>query len=218
MVLDPKKPGPIPKEALEFFKAKGLKPAFSYRDVWAQEHRRAFTVAKILEADLLKDVQDSLSDALEAGTPFKAWAGKIKDTFDASGWSQYGTEAQEPQRLRTIYDTNLRMARAEGQWERAERTKDALPYFEFNLGPSVKHRPEHEELEGLVLRVDDPWWEKNSPPLDYGCKCFLIQLSAGAAESLGIDDAPNEDYSANGFGYAKGGRDDGLDSALEDVE
>jgi uncharacterized protein with gpF-like domain len=79
-----KSPGPIPKEALAYFKAKKLRPEFSYLDVWREEHTIAFTVAKVLERDLLADVQTSLERALEEGVPFKQWAKDIKPTLDQS--------------------------------------------------------------------------------------------------------------------------------------
>ena len=36
----------IPKQALDYLKKKKLHPAFSYKDVWNEEHSTAFTVAK----------------------------------------------------------------------------------------------------------------------------------------------------------------------------
>jgi hypothetical protein len=34
----------IPKEALAYLKNKKLRPGFSYKDVWHEEHATAFTV------------------------------------------------------------------------------------------------------------------------------------------------------------------------------
>ena len=50
------RPGPVPREALDFFRAKGWKVGFDYRDVWRQEHATAFTVAKVMRADVLLDI------------------------------------------------------------------------------------------------------------------------------------------------------------------
>lgn len=192
MLKLPQDAGPPPEEALEFFKAKELRPAFSYRDVWRQEHDTAFTVAKVLERDLLADIQKSLADALANGTTFEAWAQGIRGTFEQSGWADYGTEAQTPRRLKTIFDTNMRMARAVGQEERIQRTKRALPYLAYELGPSRVHRDEHVGWEGTVLPVDDPWWQTHSPPLGYGCRCWRRQLTRSQAEELGISEPPEE--------------------------
>lgn len=193
MPLKPPRPasGVPPKEALDFFRAKKVKPGFGYQDVWQQEHATAFTVAKVLEKSLLLDIQESLTAALEQGTPFNEWAEGIRETFDESGWSDYGEEEETPRRLKTVYDTNMRMARAVGQAERVQRTKRALPYLEYNLGPSKVHREQHEEWEGLVLPVDDPFWESHYPPSGYGCKCWVRQVTRGEAEKLGVDEAPD---------------------------
>jgi hypothetical protein len=50
-------PGPVPKEAIKFLEGKGLKPAFSYLEVWKEEHETAFTVAKIMENDILSEAK-----------------------------------------------------------------------------------------------------------------------------------------------------------------
>src|SRR5208283_3892162 len=106
--------GPIPKEAIAWLKSKGVKPAESWQDTWSQEYRHAFYVARMMEKDLLKDVQDGLDDALENGVPFREWAKdpQVRETFDKSGWADYEGEAEEnPSRLRVVFDTNCRTAR-----------------------------------------------------------------------------------------------------------
>lgn len=194
-VKKPQAAGVPPKEALEYFKGKGLKPAFSYRDVWKEEHRYAFTVAKVLEKDLLKDVRDSITKALAEGIPFEQWKQEVKPTLDQSGWAAYGTERTEPFRLKIIYQTNMRVARAAGQWERAQKTKAALPNFEYNLGPSEHHRPEHEAWDGLVLPIDDPFWDEHNPPNGWGCKCWLRQIGRRETDDLGgLSEAPETNY------------------------
>ena len=161
-------PGPVPVEALAYFKAKKLKVGFDHRAVWAEEHAAAFTVAKVTELDVLADMKAAVETALEEGRTFREFQQVAGMILERSGWTNYGTEAQKPQRLMTIFDTNMRVARACGQWQRAERTKDAMPYFQYNLGPSRVHREEHVAWEGTLLPIDDPWFDDHSPPLDYG--------------------------------------------------
>lgn len=187
-------PGVVPREALRYLKAKALRPAFSYLDVWKQEHASAFTVAKVLEQDLLADVQRSLRKALAEGTTFETWAQGIKGTLDKSGWSDHVSERQQPRRLYTIFNTNMRVARAVGQWDRIQRTKVTHPYLEYNLGPSEHHRAEHEAWDGLVLPADHPWWQEHFPPNGWGCKCWVRQVSKAEGLELGLDDAPETEY------------------------
>jgi SPP1 gp7 family putative phage head morphogenesis protein len=186
--------GPIPKEAIAFLAGKDIKPAASWKDAWAKEYHYAFYVAKMVERDLLADVQDSLVKAIEDGQTFRDWSKGIKDTFDKSGWSDYNGEAEDnPQRLRIVYDTNLRTARAAGQWERQNRVSDVLTHAQFNLGPRRVHTETCQDLDGLVLRADDPFWDTHSPPLHFGCGSGMRFMTTQEAESLGVDVAPEDD-------------------------
>lgn len=187
------RPGPPPKEAAEFFEEKGLKVGFDYRDVWKEEHNYAFTIAKVVERDVLNDVKGLLERALVEGLTFKEFQANVKPMLDRSGWTNYNTATPEVQRLKTIYQTNTRMARGVGQWQRIERTKKTLPYLVYKLGPSRVHRPEHVALEGTTLPVEDPFWDYAMPPNGYGCRCHVIQITKRRAEAQGVSETPDPD-------------------------
>jgi len=187
-----KSPGPVPKEALEFFQAKGLKVGFDYRDVWREEHSAAFTIAKVMEINVLAYMRGVIERAIEEGTTFRDFVKTVEDIMDKSGWSNYGRGRKPKSRLRTIYDTNMRTARAAGQWQRIERTKVILPFLVYELGPSVNHRVQHEAWEGTTLPVDDAWWNDHAPPGGYGCKCNLRQVGTREVERKGgVSDRPS---------------------------
>lgn len=190
----PPKAGPIPKEALLYFKKKKLKPGFKYTDVWQEEHRLAFTVAKLMELDVLEVVRRSIEKALEDGTPLEEWKKQVEPRLEESGWRAHVSDKAKPSRLRTIYETNMRVARANGQHDRIQRTKKLLPYLVYELGPSKKHRDEHKAWAGLILPVDDDFWKEHYPPNDYGCKCRVRQITKREADKNGgPDEAPDED-------------------------
>ncbi|MDF5005676.1 phage minor head protein [Vibrio parahaemolyticus] len=186
----------VPKEALDWFKRKGIEPGFDYRDVWRQEHSNAFTVAKMLNADLLTDVKAIVEQAIEEGQTFEQFRDILKPLLVKSGWwgiqemvdplsgdskpVQLGSEG----RLKTIYKTNMRTARAAGQWERVERTKRAMPYLLYQLGPSMEHRVDHVKWKDTLLPVDDAWWNNHMPPNGWGCKCWIRQVSQYEADRL----------------------------------
>ncbi|WP_417880442.1 phage minor head protein [Vibrio sp.] len=179
----------VPTDVLNWFKKKGIEPSFDYKDVWKQEHTNAFTVAKMLNADLLVDVKTLVEDAIEQGQTFAQFRDILKPLLVKSGWwgiqemddpltketktVQLGSEG----RIKTIYRTNMRTARAAGQWERIERTKRAMPYLLYQLGPSIEHRVDHVKWKDLLLPVDDEWWQQHMPPNGWGCKCWIRQVS-----------------------------------------
>ena len=187
-----KPPGPIPKEALAFFKAKELKPAFDYRTVWAEEHRAAFSIARVMETDVLEFMKGEVERALKEGVTFKDFADTVKDRLDRSGWADYGNGKGSKARLRVIYESNMRTARAAGQWQRIERTKDTLPYLEYALGPSARHREQHALWAGTILPVGHPFWDDHMTPNGHGCKCNILQIGRRKAERLGgVTKAPS---------------------------
>lgn len=76
-----------------------------------------------------------------------------------------------------VYDTNLRTAHAAGQWDRVQRTKKALPYLKYELGPSKEHRKQHVQWNQLLLPADDPFWNTHYPQNGWGCECRVRQIS-----------------------------------------
>lgn len=190
-----------PEEALAFLQAKGLLTGFDYRDVIGTEHARAFTVAKMMDADMLADVQESLSEALAKGVPFQEWADGITPMLQAKGW--WGRKQVtdpltgetivaglgSPSRLQTIYRTNMQSAYAAGAWDAIEANKETAPFLLYDAVDDFRTRPEHAAWDGTVLPVDDAWWGTHYPPNGWNCRCSVIQLSEEDLADLGM--APN---------------------------
>jgi len=188
----------IPKAALDYLKRKSLKPAFSYRDVWNEEHATGFTVAKAMQADVLQDIKDAVEKAIAEGQTFDAFRQKLSSTLAQKGWWGRRTivdpvtgktvEAQlgSSRRLRTIYQTNLRSAYNQGAWERGQAS-EAHPYILYRIGPSSHHREEHRAWDGLVLPRDDSFWTAHYPPNGWGCRCYSRFISTATYVRLKND-------------------------------
>lgn len=186
-----------PQEAIDYFRAKGYKIGFDHRDVWQQEHQHAFTVAKAMELDLLVDIRAAVDAALANGTTLKTFHDTLRPNLIKRGWwgrqdvidpqtgETVSAQLGSPRRLKVIYDTNLRTAHAEGQWQRIQAAKAGLPYLLYDHIPSAHERPEHAAWDGLVLPVDDPWWQLHLPVKAWGCKCRVIQLGDRQLQRLG---------------------------------
>lgn len=181
----------VPKEALDYLQSKGLKPGKSYDAVWREEHNNAFTVAGITNKRVLADIHKSLVKALAEGQPYGEWAKGVHKHFVKLGWDSDTNVA--PRRVRTVFETNMRVAQAVGQWDRIQKTKSALPYLKYMLGPSERHREQHVKFAGTCLPVGHPWWDTHFPPNGYGCQCWVLQLTKGQAKQQGITDDANLD-------------------------
>jgi len=195
----------IPKEAVAYLKNKirvgadgSPFPAFknfSYKDIWHEEHATNFTVAKAMQMDVLKDINEAVIQAAERGESLehfrknlapilqqKKWWGK-KKIIDPLTGEEVNAQLGSDHRLKVIYNTNIRSAYQQGKWERAQAS-DVHPYLMYRVGNSKNHRKEHLAWDGLILPKDDPWWNSHFPPNDYGCKCWTQAISEARAEKL----------------------------------
>ena len=193
-----------PPEITAYFEGKSLRPAFSYLDVWAEEHSHAFTVAKATELELLTSFRASISEAIRTGQGLETWKEGMRKELARIGWAKprmvsdpAGIDPDRmvnfasSRRLKTIFWSNVNSARAAGQWERAQRTKRALPYLLYVRTSSADPRPEHLGWVGIILPIDDPFWRTHFPPNGWLCKCQVRQISAREAERL-LGRAPAE--------------------------
>lgn len=188
-----------PEEAVVFFKQKGFKIGFDYKDVWGQSHAIAFTAAKAMQLSILETLRNNIDNALKEGTPFSEFKKNIVPQLQRQGW--WGTkQITDPKtgraktvnigssRLKNIYDTNLRISYAEGQHVRIMNSKQTFPYLQYSGCNSMRPRPDHCALTGLTLPVEDATWSYLKPPRGFGCKCRVTQLTR--SEGAGISDEP----------------------------
>ena len=191
----------IPKQALDYIKNKKLHPAFSYKDVWNEEHATAFTVAKAMQLDVLSDIKGAVEKAIEKGTTFEQFKKELKPTLMQKGWwgkrdmvdpltgetitAQLGSD----RRLKTIYSTNLRSAYQKGQYDRTMES-DLHPYLMYRIGASVHHREQHLKWNNLIRPKDDPIWNSIFPPNGYGCKCYTVAVTQARKEKYERDGVP----------------------------
>lgn len=172
-----------PAEAIAFFRAKGWEIAFDWRDVWAEENIRAFTVAKAMSRDLLEDIRGAVDTALAEGQTLQQFAKDLAPKLFAKGWwgkklmtdpatgEQKVVQLGSPARLRTIYETNLRTSYMAGRWQRIEKGKALFPFIRYVSVLDGRERPQHHAWHGTILPVDDPWWDTHFPPCGWGCRC-----------------------------------------------
>jgi len=193
-----------PEEAIAFFRQKGYKIGFDWRDVWQQEHQAAFTVAKAMQLDILRDIRAAVDGALANGTTFADFRKTLEPTLVQKGWwgradmkdpltgELKNVQLGSPRRIKHIYDTNLRTAHSEGRWERIQASKQTFPYLQYDGNNSENPRLQHAAWDGMVLPVDDPFWQAHMPVKEFGCKCQVIQMSGRdmARRGLEVSDSP----------------------------
>ena len=184
--------------AIAYFRQKGLRATFSYADHLGEANDRAFTVAKMMDVDLLAQVRASLDSALANGTPFREWAREVEPLMQRSGWwgrkemldpsTGAVVEAQlgAPWRLETIFRTNMQAASAAGQWQTIQEQAANAPFLMYDAVDDIRTRQLHKSWDRKCLPVTSPWWDTHFPPNGWNCRCGVIQLDAEELQALGL--------------------------------
>ena len=190
-------------EAIAHFRAKGFHIGFDWRDTSAGQHVASFTVAKVARLDILQDIRTAMDRVKAEGRTFDDFRNELEPILRRKGW--WGRQRMaDPltgqtrivqlgslHRLRIIFDTNLRMATAHGQWQRIERLAEVMPYLRYSAVQDARTRPEHLAWHGTVLPWDHPFWRTHYPPNGWRCRCAVQQLGEDDLERFKLKVSKN---------------------------
>jgi len=174
-----------------FVLAKEPQAIGAYYDLAPEEYARAFTAAQTAGADVVDDLWFGLVDVLENGGTEDDFAAMVTPILRDKGWLG-GNTREIATRVRLIYDTNLRLARASGRWDNFQRSKALLPYVRgVTVGDErVRHPPkskrsDHRAFDGIILPLDHPFVREYWTPLGFRCRCQWIQASRSEVARAG---------------------------------
>lgn len=187
-----------PARAVEYFRSKGYAITDNWQDLWQEAHARAFTVAGATRLDVLQDIRDQVSAAIDGKVTERGFIQNLEPTLRAKGW--WGPQVQvdgqtmearlantgSPWRLKTIYRTNLQSAYMTGRYRQMMDNVEARPNWQYVAVMDERTRPAHAAMNGLVFRYDDPFWEHFYPPNGFNCRCTVRALSSRDVESRGL--------------------------------
>ena len=192
-----------PAEAMAYLESKGLRITFNWQEMLDEAHARAFTVAKAMRLDVLRDIRSGLLDALREGKTLRQFQDQLTPLLQSRGWwgkqVVVGGDGQaqqvqlgSPHRLKTIYQTNLQSAYMAGR-AKAQMEASAFPYLMYVAVMDGRTRPSHAALNGRIWRKDDPVWQAIFPPNGFNCRCRTRALTAGQMRREGLQlSAPPE--------------------------
>lgn len=186
-----------PKEAISYFESKGYEISWNWYETLEAAHARAFTVAKCVRLDVLTSIRGAVDDALKQGLTEEQFIKQLTPTLQKLGWwgkqvmIDESGQAQNialgtPYRLKTIYQTNTRTAYAAGRYAQMMSDADLQPYWQYVAVLDSHTRPAHAELNNMIFRYDDLFWQTHYPPNDWNCRCRVRALSERRYQALGI--------------------------------
>lgn len=186
-----------PEAMVRRFRAKGNKLSWSWRDVWQQEHEKAFTVARLSKMDVLQDIRDAMDKAISEGMTFPEFQDQLEDKLKEKGWwgqiegvdpatGEVSTiQAGSPRRLRTIFQTNLTVAYSAGRYQADLANIDVAPQWMYDATNNESTCEICAPLDGRVFPADDAFWSTYYPPNHWGCGCSTITLSDEQVRDMG---------------------------------
>ena len=77
--------------------------------------------------------------------------------------------------LRSEYNQAVQAAQMAGKWQDFERTKDRYN-LQYRTANDERVRASHRILHGTTLPVDDPFWDKYTPPNGWNCRCTVVKV------------------------------------------
>lgn len=161
----------------EALKSAGLEVEHAYGAVRLGDgslfYAHGFALAKAADAEVAARVKDRLVSGLREGTPTPKIVQQLVTEWD---WPSAYAE--------TVVRTTFNTATTAGRFREAEKVNRAgIPIalrFETAGDANVRSgRPQdngenHAALDGFVARVDDPVWDKYSPPGGFSCRCVAV--------------------------------------------
>lgn len=184
-----------PADAISYFQSKGFKIGWNWQDTWQEVNSKAFTVAKVVNAEVLDTIKTSVAEVLATGATERQFQKELTPVLKKQGWwgkkivvdSEGNAEVVQEgsaHRLRTIYRTNLQTAFQAGRYKQQFENADARPWWTYvSILDGVAR---HDGMHMKTFRFDDPIWQYLYPPNGWGCRCRVRAMSDSKVQRLKI--------------------------------
>ena len=111
---------------------------------------------------------------------FKTEASKIVKVFNET-W------------LRTEYQNAINQAISAKEYSVYLEEKEQFPYIKYKTQEDEKVRSSHRVLNNTTRKVNDSFWDAYYPPIDWNCRCFVVQVSDRDARNEVFNEATKKE-------------------------
>ena len=225
-----------PKQALEWFKSKGLQPTFDWRDLWRACQENAFAISGVTELDLLDDMQDEIGRAIDEGLSFEQFQADAEKILRYHGWwgpaitedpvarppAQGKPRQREPPPHDLSHEYRWRAEHRQRAY-RGDRRGSTRAWRRHDLPEVQRRRPERAHVRRLsgARRRYGPGrstiliWGWCTPLLHFGCRCVIESLTDRDLKDFGYAVSPEREIRTRRYRNARTGH---TVSALEGVQ
>lgn len=173
-------------------KGSGVKSSINIQapanDTIRQLKKSVYNFSAAKQFQFISDMQNFLFNEKGFIRPFNEFKG-FADVIN----NQYNKNWLEAE-----YVTSINMAHGASDWERIQEEKEIFPYLKYETTGDGRVRDEHAALNGIVRRIDDPFWSDFMPPNGWRCRCQAIQRESGKETNLSKKNIPKLDPVFNG--------------------
>ncbi len=177
--------GLSPSEALEEFGRRQLVSKAEFTRMMARGRARSFTVAGIVEKDLLNSTRLLVSKAVDQGWSIADFQrglreANVKYTGTAFGTAAKAGEPIKPFHAETILRTNFSTVYNRGRWNLMNDPDvvEFVPAYQYSAILDNRTRETHAALDGLIYLRDDPIWDSILPPNGFNCRCMILPVTS----------------------------------------
>jgi SPP1 gp7 family putative phage head morphogenesis protein len=164
---------PLKEAIAAFLERKAVTRAeFDAMEVAAQ--RQAFTVANAATTEMVRTVKRELIRQVAVGADLADFGKHAAARFEAAGWMPANASHVE-----TIFRTGVVNAYSGGRVRQMTQPEvlELRPFWQILGVTDGRQRRTHRAAHGVVLRANDPFWERAAPPFGYNCRCRIRSLS-----------------------------------------
>lgn len=186
---------PVPHdEAAKFIASKPVLAREAFDNLLPDLKARAFTITGVEAANVMQNVRDRIAE-LPQGADWEAVKADVAaqispwlDTVvDPSGDGERSVSPSE-RRAELLLRTHGFQAYTVAAEEVAERQRAAFPFAQYLSSDDDKVRESHAALDGLVVPADSPFWDRHTPPWEWGCRCNKVFLQADDVADMQKED------------------------------
>ncbi len=164
-------------EALERFQGRTELMTSERFDALSDTARtRAWTMARVTDANVLRDMHAAVEKAIVSGDGFRAFLDDVLASMTQRGW--VGPRASQ---AAFVYNENLGRAYSGGRFEQSRAA--GVKVWRYLPSDSKVPRREHMDFYNKLY----PLGQGPMPPLDFGCNCFWEPVFEGEYDPADVE-------------------------------
>lgn len=176
--------GKTPDEIVEYLKSKNIKITWNWQEQLKLIQDEVFTIAKVLDADLLQDIQESLIKNLAEGGSFDQFKKDIEPILEQKGYLTRSDGSSW--KLDLIYRQNLQNSFMKARYLEQVALKDTFPIMQYIAIDDSRTTTVCRSLNGKIFYVNDKYTDVIYPPNHFRCRSRITSLTEGQAARKGF--------------------------------